>query len=99
MGDTMALLQPRMAFAFRALPALCHVPFTSSVAFRSLRSFRPSNLSLRASFAAHAAVLERAETAATTAGFGELGLGAELLTAVSEHRLNSPTEIQVNRPL
>ena len=96
MGDTMALLQPRMALAFRALPALCHVPFTSTVAFRSLRSLSNSNPNLRTSFAAHAAVLERAELSATTAGFGELGLGTELLTAVSEHRLNSPTEIQVS---
>ena len=57
------------------------------------------SFSICRTFAANAAVLERQEPPSHSPGFGGLGLGDDLLQAVAELRLSSPTEIQVSWPI
>ena len=56
------------------------------------------SFSICRTFAANAAVLEKQEQTSNSPGFGGLGLGDDLLQAVAELRLSSPTEIQVSWP-
>lgn len=89
-----AVMQPHLSSTLRTLPCLNSAPFMRTSAFVSLRAFVHSSRRFRTSFASSAAVLDRPSTSAAGEGFDQLGLGPELVTAVEEQGLNSPTEIQ-----
>lgn len=75
---------------------MCQTPVRHTTTFVSLRSFSPNTNVARSSFAASAAVLERTDAAAASSEFRSLSLGTELLSAIVDLRLKTPTEIQVN---
>ena len=77
----------------RIAPSLYHVALVKSAAFTSLHNFAP-----RFQLHSQSAVLERRpqQSVAPVESFEALGLGQDLLAALSEQRLSAPTEIQAH---
>lgn len=90
------LLNLRFAGGIRNLPFLHAAPLRGTSLLVTLKAFSPLSRQRRSSFAAQAAVLYAPTKHATRkTGFESLGLGEDLMAAVSEHRFEAPTEIQV----
>jgi hypothetical protein len=92
----MHVLNLQCAGGIRNLPTLHAAPLRRTSLLVTLKAFSPLSRQHRSLFSAQAAVLDAPRKHATRkTGFESLGLGEDLMAAVSEHRFEAPTEIQV----
>ena len=92
----MYLVNLRVPGGIRNLSTLYAAPLRQTSTLVNLRAFNPTSRQCKFSFAAQAAVMDAPKKQAPCQkGFESLGLGEDLLAAVAEHRLETPTEIQV----
>ncbi len=86
----------RIPGGIRNISTLYAAPLRQTSLLVSLKAFSPVSKQPRSTFSARAAVLDAPKRhAAQKAGFESLGLGEDLMAAISEQRFEAPTEIQV----